>query len=198
MDRVETLSTRGNLAVCRAESGDLTAAVLSSQELLADQREHLGPDHPNTLNTLHNLAHWRGVAGDAEGAVTELRELVTVQEEVLGPDHPSTLTSRHNLAYWQARAHDTTGAVHALEALVEDRRRVQGPEHPDTLASLRQLERLRRECRARSRSDPSGRPSDDSGARESQASGNGGNGSAWEFGPNDEPTGPQALNQSWG
>ncbi|WP_152514209.1 tetratricopeptide repeat protein [Nocardiopsis valliformis] len=196
-DRVETLSTRGNLAVCRAESGDLTAAVLSSQELLEDQREHLGPDHPNTLNTLHNLAHWRGVAGDSEGAVTELRELVTIQEEVLGPDHPSTLTSRHNLAYWQARAHDTTGAAHALEALVEDRRRVQGPEHPDTLASLRQLERLRRECRARSQSDPSGRPCDDSGARESQAGTNGGNGGAHEVDPNDEPTGPQALNQSW-
>lgn len=203
-DRVETLSTRGNLAVCRAESGDLPAAIHSSQELLADQREYLGPDHPNTLNTLHNLAHWRGVAGDPEGAVTELRDLVAVQEEVLGPDHPGTLTSRHNLACWQARAHDATGAVRALEALVADRRRVQGPEHPDTLTSLRQLERLRRESRTRSQANPSGRDSDDSGARESEADGNdqnggnGGNGGHHEIDPNEEPTGPQALNQSWG
>ncbi|WP_063825769.1 tetratricopeptide repeat protein [Nocardiopsis ganjiahuensis] len=203
-DRVETLSTRGNLAVCRAESGDLSAALHASRELLADQREYLGPDHPNTLNTLHNLAHWRGLAGDPEGAVTELRELAAVQEEVLGPDHPGTLTSRHNLACWQARAHDTDGAIRSLEALVEDRRRVQGPEHPDTLTSLRQLERLRRESRARARADPSGRAPDDSGARESEAGGSGGNGGhdgnggSHEVDPNDEPTGPQALNQSWG
>lgn len=203
-DRVETLSTRGNLAVCRAESGDLSAAIHTAQELLTDQREHLGPDHPNTLNTLHNLAHWRGVAGDPEGAVTELHELTAVQEEVLGPDHPGTLTSRHNLACWQARAHDVPGAIRALESLVADRRRVQGPEHPDTLTSLRQLERLRRESRTHTQFQPSGRASDDSGARASEANGNGenggngGNGGSHEIDPNDEPTGPQALNQSWG
>ncbi len=192
-DRVETLSTRGNLAVCQAESGDLPTAVHASRSLLTDQREHLGPDHPNTLSTLHNLAHWRGVAGDPEGAVSDLRELVEVQEEVLGADHPGTLTSRHNLACWQARAHDTGGAVRALEDLVADRRRVQGPEHPDTLSSLRQLERLRRELRSRARSHPSDRDPD-SGAREDGTNGNGGN---HEVDPNDEPTGPQALNQSW-
>ncbi|MGW5879254.1 tetratricopeptide repeat protein [Nocardiopsis terrae] len=206
-DRVETLSTRGNLAVCRAEAGDLSAAVQASQELLADQRAHLGPDHPNTLNTLHNLAHWRGIAGDPEGAVAGLRELVAVQEDVLGPEHPSTLVSRHNLACWRARADDTGGAVRALEDLVEDRGRIQGPEHPDTLTSLRQLERLRREFRARARNRPSGRAPDDSGARGSEArgngngngnGGNGGNGGSHEVDPNDEPTGPQALNQSWG
>lgn len=193
-DRVETLSTRGNLAVCQAESGDLDTAVHASRALLADQRDHLGPDHPNTLSTLHNLAHWRGVAGDPEGAVDELRELVAVQEEVLGPDHPGTLTSRHNLACWQARAHDADGAVSALEALVADRSRVQGHEHPDTLSSQRQLERLRRERRTRARRHPSDRDPDDSGAREDGTNGNGGN---HEVDPNDEPTGPQALNQSW-
>ncbi|MEU3016611.1 tetratricopeptide repeat protein [Nocardiopsis sp. NPDC007018] len=193
-DRVETLSTRGNLAVCHAEAGDLPTAVRASRALLADQREHLGPDHPNTLSTLHNLAHWRGVAGDPEGAVNGLRELVAIQTQVLGEDHPSTLTSRHNLACWQARAHDAVGAVHALETLVADRRRVQGPEHPDTLSSLRQLERLRREQRARAHSEPGDRQPDHSGAREDGAHGNGGN---HEVDPNDEPTGPQALNQSW-
>ncbi|WP_460769773.1 tetratricopeptide repeat protein [Nocardiopsis nanhaiensis] len=194
-DRVETLSTRGNLAVCRAAAGDLATAIRSAQALLADQHEYLGPDHPNTLNTLHNLAHWRGVAGDPEGAVAELRELVAAQEEVLGAHHPSTLVSRHNLACWRARAHDGEGAIRALEALVADRRRVQGPEHPDTLSSLRQLERLRRESRARAREAPNERASDDSGARESGANGNGG---THEVDPNDEPTGPQALNHSWG
>lgn len=192
-DRVEAFSTRGNLSLCRAETGDLAGAVTDARRLLENQREYLGPDHPNTLTTLHNLAHWRGRAGDARGAVEELRHLVPTRAEVFGADHPATLHCRHDLAFWRARAGETEGAVRALEELLRDRGRVLGPRHPDTLTTRRRVERLRREARVKAEVTPNGGAgSEDSGARASLAGGNGG---SHELDPNDEPTGPQAVDR---
>ena len=67
-DHPDTLATRGILAYCRGEAGDLAGAAAAYEELLADQLRVLGPDHPDTLAARANLAYCRGEAGDLAGA----------------------------------------------------------------------------------------------------------------------------------
>jgi hypothetical protein len=62
-DHPDTLITRGNLAFCRAERGDVAGAITEFEALLADVIRVLGGDHPHTLTTRNSLAHWRGRPG---------------------------------------------------------------------------------------------------------------------------------------
>ncbi|MFV2019936.1 tetratricopeptide repeat protein [Micromonospora sp. LOL_023] len=133
------------------ETGQVGAAATALEELLADVRRVLGPDHPDTLTARSNLAHWRGEAGDPAGAATALEELLADALRVQGPDHPDTLTTRNNLAHWRGEAGDPAGAATALEELLTDRLRVQGPDHPHTLATRSNLASWRGEA-----GDPAG------------------------------------------
>lgn len=54
---------QNNLARRQGEAGNPTGAATSLAELLADQLQVLGPDHPYTLMTRNALAHWRERAG---------------------------------------------------------------------------------------------------------------------------------------
>lgn len=190
---LETLSARGNLTLCLAQSGDLTGATREARELLADQRRHLGPEHPSTFTTLHNLAHWRGACGDPQGAADDLGHLARVRATVMGADHPATLNHRHDQAYWSARAGDVETALRVLEEILGVRERVLGARHPDTVAGRRRLERLLRQTRARAEEAlDGGSHSDEGGVRGGEAAGNGG---GHELDPNDESTGPQTVDR---
>ncbi|GAA2788942.1 hypothetical protein GCM10020219_070490 [Nonomuraea dietziae] len=72
-DHPDTLATRYGLG---GRAGDAAGAAAALEELLADQKRVLGPDHPATLITRGNLADFRGEAGDAVGAVAAFEELL--------------------------------------------------------------------------------------------------------------------------
>ncbi|WP_372453178.1 tetratricopeptide repeat protein [Streptomyces avidinii] len=43
----------------------MAGAAAAFEQLLADRKRVLGPDHPDTLYARNRLAHWRRAAGDA-------------------------------------------------------------------------------------------------------------------------------------
>jgi hypothetical protein len=55
-DHPDTLTTRKEIAVWRAETDDLAGAVTEFEQVLIDQLRVLGADHPDTLTTRNNLA----------------------------------------------------------------------------------------------------------------------------------------------
>ncbi|WP_433207455.1 tetratricopeptide repeat protein [Nocardia sp. CA-107356] len=139
----DTLTTRGNLAYWRGESGDIAAAVTEYERLLTDRLRILEPDHADTLTTRNNLAYRRGQSGDIARTVTEYERLLTDRLRVLGPDHPDTLTTRGYLAYWRGKSGDIAGAITEYERLLTDNLRVLGPDHPHTLTTRGNLADLR-------------------------------------------------------
>ncbi|MGK5533449.1 FxSxx-COOH system tetratricopeptide repeat protein [Streptomyces sp. URMC 129] len=116
-------------------AGLAVSATQHWEQMVADARRHLGPDHPDTLTVRVALIEWRGVSGDRAGAVRALEELLADRLRVLGPDHPDTLNAHALIADWREKAGDRTGTVRATERLLAERLRVLGPDHPDTLAA---------------------------------------------------------------
>lgn len=57
---------QNNLARWQGEAGNPTGTATPLAELLEDQLQVLGPDHPYTLMTRNALAHWRERAGGGE------------------------------------------------------------------------------------------------------------------------------------
>lgn len=147
-DHPATLTTRGDLAFWRGETGDLAGAIRDLESLVNDQQRVLGPDHRNTMATLNSLALFRGRSGDLERAITDFEALVADQREALGPAHPDTLRTRNNLAESLGLLGDLTGAINALENLLPDLHTVFGPDHLNTLASRINLARWRSEITA--------------------------------------------------
>ncbi|MEU4626302.1 tetratricopeptide repeat protein [Actinoplanes sp. NPDC023801] len=121
------------------ETGQVTAAITASEQLLDDCLRVLGPDHRNTLAARSNLAYWCGEVGDPAGAATAFEQLLEDCRRVLGPDHRNTLTARSNLARWRGAAGDPAGAATAFEQLLDDQLRVLGPDHPNTLTTRSNL-----------------------------------------------------------
>ena len=73
------------------------------RDLLADQRQVLGTEHPDTMATRHNLGWMIEYQGRYSQAEHLLKELLADQEEILGGNHSHALGTRHRLA-WLAEA----------------------------------------------------------------------------------------------
>lgn len=82
----------------------MVGAIVAFEELLADRKCVLGPDHLDTLRTRLYLARWWGKSGDVASAIVALEQLLADEERVLGPDHPDTLTTRRRLSHWRGKA----------------------------------------------------------------------------------------------
>ena len=116
--------------------GDSAAqAIVIAKQLLADQEQTLGPDHPDTLAARTNLGIAYTAAGRFDEAITLDEQVLATLERTLGPDHPETLISRYNLAidYWEAGRTDEAITLH--EQTLATRERTLGPDHPDTMQS---------------------------------------------------------------
>ncbi len=82
-------------------SRDWDGAMETLEEVLAEKRRVLGPDHPDLLATRRRLATWWESSGDWAGANEALAHLLAEHERVLGPDHPETRAMRRRLARWR-------------------------------------------------------------------------------------------------
>lgn len=86
-------------------------AIVIGEQLIPEQKQVLGPDHPDTLNTRNGLAIAYQDAGRTSDAITLHEQTLAARERVLGPDHPDTLDTRNNLtlAYEEAGRADGAG-----------------------------------------------------------------------------------------
>jgi tetratricopeptide (TPR) repeat protein len=126
-------------ALAAQARGDLNGAETALSELLAEQREKLGPTDPATLGTETDL----GIVLQDEGKLKEAepieRELVDVYSRVHGPEHVETLNARTNLGMlWltlgrNQEAHDLFAEVSAVQERVLSR------SHPNYLATRNNL-----------------------------------------------------------
>ncbi|MFI7431828.1 tetratricopeptide repeat protein [Micromonospora sp. NPDC049836] len=128
------------------ESGQVEAAAMAFDQLLADCQRVLGPDHPDTLIIRGNVAYWRANTGDHAGAVAAFELLLVDCLRLFGPDHIHTLVVRSNIAYWQGLAGDPSDAADALEQLHRHELRILGPDHPDTLTTRHNIAKFRGEA----------------------------------------------------
>ena len=140
------LTSRFTLAQQLCITGHVHTGLSHFAQLVQDQRNTLGPGHPDTMITLANMAYWRAEIGDASGAITILTEQLTLRERILGPEHPDTLTTRNNLALWRGQAGDAAGAAAAFAELLPMLERILGPEHPDSLTTRSNLASWRGEA----------------------------------------------------
>jgi hypothetical protein len=138
----------------RAASGlqryDSDVAVVLHQQTLSDQRQALGPEHPDTLTTRYSLAQEMSARGEHTAAEGELRAVLAVRERMLGPEHPDTLATRFSIAKEIAARGAHTSAEDEFRIVLAARQRTLGPDHPDTLATRFSVAR---EMSARGRHD---------------------------------------------
>jgi MinD-like ATPase involved in chromosome partitioning or flagellar assembly len=130
--RRQLLRLRHLLAGLSRELGGFQAAYALDDEVLAGQRELLGPDHPETLATAGGLAaDLRALGRYADALALDLgtHDACTA---ALGPDHRVTMAVRDGLATSRRLAGADEPVDHdAYEA----RQRLLGPGHPRTLAA---------------------------------------------------------------
>ena len=116
-------------------AADLSRAIATGIQTLADSERVLGPGHPQTLSSRNNLAYAYGAAGRLGQAIPLYEQNLADTERVQGPGHPDTLASRNNLALAYREAGRLDQAIPLHEQTLADTERVLGPDHPDTLAS---------------------------------------------------------------
>ncbi|KAK5710750.1 hypothetical protein LTR17_018731 [Elasticomyces elasticus] len=95
----DVLRAKNNLAAClNAQRKDLAYAESLQLEVIAADRERLGPEHPDTLVSLNNLANIYMHQGRFEEAVGLQRDALAISQRVNGQTHENTLTLKENLA----------------------------------------------------------------------------------------------------
>lgn len=92
------------------------------EDILAEQLEQLGPDHPETLITRYNVATSRRVCGQTSDSEeeAELRAVLEARRRALGPNNPYTLLTHGKLAeLMMARSHGEEQGNAEYRALIE-------------------------------------------------------------------------------
>ncbi|BAX92629.1 tetratricopeptide repeat protein [Mycobacterium shigaense] len=145
VERERRSATLRELMTARREAGDLAGALPVAEELLAEHRQRLGPQHPESLSLAVAIANWRQHLGDVSRAADDLVALIPQLDSELGPDHPDTLTARHMLASYAGPDTDPTAAVLTWFRLFTAEQRVFGAEHLTTLGARHNLAVWRRQ-----------------------------------------------------
>ena len=120
------------LAAAGEQAGSADDTLELRQRILADQRDALGPDHPDALATRLSMAREMAATGDHAGAEDEFRHVFTWQR-TLGLDHRDTLATRFSIAQQMAARGDHAGAEEEFRRVYRARQRTLGQDHPDTL-----------------------------------------------------------------
>ncbi|MCL2009643.1 MAG: tetratricopeptide repeat protein [Synergistaceae bacterium] len=106
---------------------------------LEENREKLGPEHPDTLISMNKLAITLYKQGHHEEAEKLFREILELRRHALGPEHPDTLSSMNNLAGNLGNQGRYEEAEKLHRETLELRSHTLGPEAPDTLRSMNNL-----------------------------------------------------------
>ncbi|KAA3611795.1 MAG: CHAT domain-containing protein [Planctomycetota bacterium] len=134
-DRRIVLSELGRLM---ERLGRLPEAAQFKTEALQENKDRLGPEHPDTLTSMNNLAQTLQSQGDLSGARQLQEEVLSVRQRVLGPEHPDTLITMYNLFHTLLQVGEPEKAIPLfVDALKIARRTL--PERAPVRAALEQL-----------------------------------------------------------
>ncbi|KAJ7787058.1 hypothetical protein B0H14DRAFT_290030 [Mycena olivaceomarginata] len=121
------------------EAGNYKRSVKLLEEVLAEQIQVLGDNHPDTLRTMGSLASTYSYMGEYQKA-KELKGIVLEkQKQLLGDNHPDTLCTMNNLASTYSDLGEYQKAKELKGIVLEKRKQVLGDNHPDTLHSMHAL-----------------------------------------------------------
>lgn len=137
--QVELAQNEGFVEIARKR---YKAALVDFEQVLAMQREHLGPQHPEVASTLNNLGVVLTYLEQADEAVKRYEESLTLHEQLEGAEHPNVGTASHNYAVALRRLGRLREAHAAFARALQVRRAALGFRHPDTLRSAQALAKL--------------------------------------------------------
>jgi tetratricopeptide (TPR) repeat protein len=132
----QLLHLRFNMANLLRSLGDLEKARTIDEQVLAEQRQLLGEDHPLTLNTAGSLAADLRALGHYRKALEQDEVTYKAWREVFTDRHPRTLMSLNNLATSYRLTGDYKTALVLDEQAYRDREIVLGKANPYTLHSF--------------------------------------------------------------
>ncbi|KAJ7720422.1 hypothetical protein B0H16DRAFT_389270 [Mycena metata] len=130
---------RFQYALIFEEGGKYKQAEKLLEEVLEEQKQVLGDNHPDTLRTMSNLGTSYSALGKHEKA-KELKGLVLEkQTHLLGDNHPDTLRTMGNLASSYLDLGNHQEAKELYGAVLEKRKQILGEDHPNTLRTMGNL-----------------------------------------------------------
>lgn len=133
--RRQLLHLQCNLANILSFLGSYKESRDLDEQVLAEQQELLGEDHPHTLMTAGGLARdLRGLGEYAEALRLDERTF-DAWKRIFTEEHARTLAALNNLAVTQRLMGDFREARKSDEIVFAGRRAILGDSHPDTLAS---------------------------------------------------------------
>ncbi len=118
--------------------GQFSAALAFHQELLAEERVRLGPDHPALASALNNTAQALIALGRFGKARRCLEEALDIKRRApsVGPAHPSYATSLNELGRIAKEEGRHTDALRLFEEALAIFRASLGPDHRSVGAAL--------------------------------------------------------------
>ncbi|KAJ7300994.1 hypothetical protein DFH08DRAFT_946211 [Mycena albidolilacea] len=109
------------------------------EEVLEEQKQHLGINHLNTIFTMGQLAQTYGGLGEHH-KVKELEvSVLEKRKQLLGQDHPDTLKTLGNLATTYTNLGEHHKARELKISVLEKRKQILGQDHPHTLVAMGNL-----------------------------------------------------------
>ena len=128
-----TLEARHDRAAALVDAAELDTALALLDDLVEDERRHLGPTDPTTVGSLQVASVVLARMGRTAEALARDRALLELVGEAFGPDHDLTLAARNNVAINLAALGRPDLAATELRAVLEARTRLFGGDHPLTL-----------------------------------------------------------------
>jgi tetratricopeptide (TPR) repeat protein len=93
----DVLATRHELVHIKSQRGQHVAALRDWKEILTEEREHLGVEHPSTLRTHFNWAIGWAQTGQFAVARSEMRRVLLARRRTFGDRHHETQEAREAL-----------------------------------------------------------------------------------------------------
>jgi NB-ARC domain. len=144
--RRQLLHLRFHLANILRDQAYFEQSRQLDEEVLEEQQDLLGPEHPHTLMTAGGLAgDLRGLGRYPEALMRD-EQTYAAWLEYFGEDHPRTLTALSNLAASHRLMGDFRAARDRDELVHRRRRVVLSQNHPNTLMSAANIGRDLREA----------------------------------------------------
>ncbi|KAJ7857869.1 hypothetical protein B0H13DRAFT_1902114 [Mycena leptocephala] len=108
-------------------------------EVLEEQKQILGDNHPDTLCTMGNLANAYSELGEHQKAKELNVIVIEKRKQFLGDNHPDTLRTIGNLANTYSHLGEHRRAKELRVIVMEKRKQFLGDNHPDTLCTMGNL-----------------------------------------------------------
>jgi cellulose biosynthesis protein BcsQ len=139
--RKQLLQLEFNLANVRRSQSRFTDAADLDKDVLDEQTELLGADHPHTLTTASSYAADLKALGRYDDALAMDEKTRPAWAELYGEDHRRAIDAAHNLAVSYRLNGRVKDALQLDTATLDRYRATTGPRHPNALRSAGNIAR---------------------------------------------------------